>query len=341
MNYLLTKCGEPKSVLTTNTDFSMYVGKVVTIEKYDGCYIVSETLAESLGAKKIINCYDTCDECAKEFFILTDCSGNYPSIYTSDSQLVSLEGAIIKIPFYDNHCFLVTKVPYDKTVLDHYHIDFSNHYTACTDCYERIPVSPSTDLGLCDSEKIQEVKCSFVNSTHQKVMERKYGIKPCCAEDKIRTALDKDMLEHDLLLDPDPELPEPYIESCCIKALPIVCGCHENTVVTEISDCNCEASENSPHDCHQYLVTTTPEEIALAIGNDETYFNNKVFFVYFKCKETKPTQVVLEANSSNTYCTLGIPIKGYFANNVWVDLLLVRGVVCEEIINTLNCHNND
>jgi hypothetical protein len=345
MGYRLTSCTDEFNVYETSSDLSVYVGKVISIEEHEGCFTVTEVVVsltpEEINVK---DCFESCDDCTKIVFRLRDCLGNYPDFYSKDGTLESLVGKVVRSQYYKNSCFHVTEVQTSESQNIKPIFPFEGDFNTCFDCYPKDSPKPFIGNILCNLEKIESVKCSFVDLLYQQVMEKRFGVKNCCPIDGTEVSIQNEVLNHDLILDPDPDLPEPFVEYCCIpQKLP--CGTHQTPCCggvildTSLYDvCECTASPDSPHDCHTYSIGVNEEDIALAIGNESEDLNGKVFFGYFKCKETTPTfiQYTSEA-AAQDYCVLGIPLFGYFVEDVWVDIALTRGSICEPEENTC-CH---
>lgn len=116
-------------------------------------------------------------------------------------------------------------------------------------------------------------------------------------------------------------------------------GCNHPIEDEVTVHCNCEASHDSPHDCHTYAVVVTNTHLIAAVGNTDTHRNGRVFFAYYKCKETHPTIVEYTVATTSNLCVLGIPLFGYYRANVWTPITAIaRGAVCEEPIQNTCCH---
>ena len=404
----------------------------------------------------LLTCFNTCEDCNKPFYKLTDCKNFYPPIYTTDTRLEDHISNIIKIPYYQYSCFNIEKIPFQPGTLATQYVDFSNAYTNCDACEQQDYSEPNFDTCGCPAEKVEKVACTFVDLMYQQMMARRLGIEFCCPIEKEITIIRLRKLENQLLCTETPDFPEPEIVECCI-VLPnscscqvTNCGCSSSQTITEdcgcdtiqvtytsaggepvtvevgssgtingkpvyysgennsvhlswdsdsggvwifedtelnidiavlysdtpcpfgtytteegsylesisvenncgtitipqtceeiateeIPDCNCSSSgENSPHDCHTYTVSTTTEQLGLATGNTNIALNNKVFFCYFPCKNEKPKTVVIKTATEKEYCVLGIPLQGYYANDVFVPITLTRGEVCEPPTQTCN-----
>jgi hypothetical protein len=310
-----------------------------TIE--EGSIFESFVVAPCNPPLEVISCYQTCEECSTKAYLLSSCTSQF-SIYSIDPRLEDLnsDNKIIRIPFYQDGCFRIEQIAYDRTRTYIPVIEYSGVYDNCLDCYPKETVEPLLEFGICDPQKVIDIKCDFAEMMYQQMMSRRLGTEFCCPIEKGKATLKNDIIDFALLPDELPDLPEPYVEYCCIPITtdncpPVSCSTCTETIV-EVENCNCTASENSPHPCHTYQVTVLGNQLLLAAGNTNGSLNGKVYFAYFKCKATKPTVVEYTTAQTNLYCVLGIPVFGYYANNEWVNLPLTRGEECpeEEITNT-------
>ena len=339
--YKLTPCSTIGTAYYTDQDLSDYVGRVVTIVGKDICYTVSETDEEEPTTTVTVSeCFIDCTDCNEILFRLTSCFGPEKIIYSSDRRLV--DSTVVKIPHLDNACFSVKRVPNYRGVLVEQYTDFSYVYTHCVDCLEQEHATPNYDTCGCSAEKVEDIQCSFVELMYQKMMSRRLGIEYCCPKDEIETTIKFNQLENELRCVDTPELPEPEVEVCClntaVKCPTISCNeCNEPAPTMEDNCCKCESSgEASPHDCHTYTVTVTIQQLAQAVNNLDNTLNRKVFFGYFPCKKEEVTTVAITEESQKDYCVLGIPVLGYFRNNNFVAIELIRGEICEP--QTPNCN---
>ena len=284
-------------------------------------------------------------QCCPPIYELTSCFTEQ-TFYSSDPRLEDLIGKTIKLEHLEGKCFTVgTTIEYSYGDLIEQYTDFTYTYNTCEACRDLDFTTPNFDTCGCPAEKVEKVTCTFVDMLYQQMMSRRLGTDFCCPIERDKTVLQLKKLEIQLLCTDTPDFPEPEIIECCIvipepcNCPPTTCGCNtcEETIPVTTPDCNCTSSgENSPHDCHKYTVTTTLEQLGLAIGNTNTALNNKVFFCYFPCKNENPLTVSIKTATQKEYCVLGIPLYGYYANNVFVPIVVTRGIVCEPPVNTCN-----
>lgn len=106
--YKLTNCDDSTTIVYTSTDLSAYVGQVIIRLDCPGCWLVEEI--KDIPSDVIITVdasYINCTECARDYYLLTDCTGYKDPIitYTDLSQSV---GNVIKIKYCPETCWTVT-----------------------------------------------------------------------------------------------------------------------------------------------------------------------------------------------------------------------------------------
>jgi hypothetical protein len=105
--YKLTNCDNKTLIVYTSTDLSAYVGQVIVILDCPGCWYVEEIENIPSDVPIIVDvAYIDCIECARDYYILTDCTGYKDPIitYTDLSQSV---GGVIKIKYCPETCWSV------------------------------------------------------------------------------------------------------------------------------------------------------------------------------------------------------------------------------------------
>jgi hypothetical protein len=105
--YKLTNCDDKTLIVYTSTDLSAYVGQVIIRLDCPGCWYVEEI--EDIPSDVPITvdvAYIDCIECARDYYLLTDCTGYKDPIitYTDLSQYV---GSVIKIKYCPETCWSV------------------------------------------------------------------------------------------------------------------------------------------------------------------------------------------------------------------------------------------
>lgn len=275
---------------------------------------------------------EECQECEHITYELVDCEGRVPTFKSRQEDLGNIVGKYIKIPFHQNSCFLVQEgVCLHKDT--RYEVEYVGVYETCTDCYQRKTIAPK--------EKIAECECSyesFCNSNEDmyrkyksEIIHRKTGIVGCCGSTTVNEEIRYNLDRLEVLNHCSPPLPEPEVNICCLELKKSCTPCNK-PVDKDDSECPCicVASENSPHDCHKYHVEVSEEQLEIAAGNDNINLNGKLFFVYFPCGETHTRTLQYSNETAEDICVLGIPKFGYYSNNVWVEIDIIREEICEK-----------
>jgi len=135
--YKLESCtGSNPLTLFTSQDLSDYVGKIVSLEEYQGCFIVTifETSFPSPVIITITNSYDTCPQCAVQRYKLTDCEGVKDPIYTT-VDLSEYLTSVIRLAYCPDTCWTVEET--DINISDDY-VDVQDIYTTCEECLTNV-----------------------------------------------------------------------------------------------------------------------------------------------------------------------------------------------------------
>lgn len=106
--YKLTNCDNDTLIVYSSSDLSAYVGQVITRLDCPGCWYIEQI--EYIPSDVIITVdqsYLNCIECARDYYLLTDCTGYKDPIitYTDLSQSV---GSVIKIKYCPETCWIVS-----------------------------------------------------------------------------------------------------------------------------------------------------------------------------------------------------------------------------------------
>jgi hypothetical protein len=105
--YKLTNCDNKTLIVYTSSDLSAYVGKVIRRLDCPGCWYVEEI--EDIPSDVPITVdieYIDCTECAREYYLLTDCTGYKDPIITY-TDLTQYLGSVIKIKYCPETCWTV------------------------------------------------------------------------------------------------------------------------------------------------------------------------------------------------------------------------------------------
>lgn len=353
----LISCEESKypSIIGVNIELTIgdindYIDKWLFFEEdYEHVYYL--TVNEQIDNGDLLS-YDSvresvcCYSCNEVTYLLTDCTNRIHSFHSRQSDLEAIVGKIIKIPSKDNACFFVSKTACLESDV-RYDVEYSHVYDSCNDCYQRQTIEPLPLTLGCDCN--EDLLCERYNTVFPKykdeIFKRKYGITSCCDDVSVNDEIKLRRAEFESIRHCSPDLPEPIVDICCINIKNSDSQCCEpcSKNVIDIDEnkkciCVCEASENSPHDCHVYNFNVTNDYLSNAVGNDNDAYNGKVVFSYFPCKKTNVKTEVFESEENNIdRCVLGIPIFGYYNNNNFVVIDILRSDICEAI--DANCND--
>ena len=97
--YKLTNCDDSGTIVYTSSDLSPFVGQVIRRGECPGCWLVEEI--EYIPSDVVVTvsaAFIDCEECGREYYKLTDCTGYKDPIYTY-TDLTQYIGSVIKIKY--------------------------------------------------------------------------------------------------------------------------------------------------------------------------------------------------------------------------------------------------
>lgn len=225
--FKLTLCDETIELTPwiTNTDLLVYDGTTQKIEITTpgqhwpvGTYCVTITrIVTEVGVPftGVIspNFYQNCFECLRVCYLITPC---LPStleprvVYNDFSQYV---GKIVKIEGCPDVCW---EVSISETCEFGVNVgEVTDSYDTCQECAPVIPV-PTFSLhprrikpgyfsknSCLTTDYIEKVNCTFAQEVYNKMIVIRYGITPCCGDDLDKWDIKKQILDFELLTDPD------------------------------------------------------------------------------------------------------------------------------------------
>lgn len=218
-------------VIKTTTDLSSYIGHIIKIEEAEGCYIITNnTSQDCTGAivVTVVTYFSTCFDCNLVYYKLTDCGGrdSIAADITTITDLSTYLGQVIKIEGYNDVCWIVSlgEVSPIETV-----VTVVTNFATCEDCnppppipdppfYQLTPlalkarsVQPGYDVGECSADFVEQVNCNFATQVYARLNEQKYGVESCIEDNYDKWLLKKQLLELNLIYNPD--LCKPIL--CC------------------------------------------------------------------------------------------------------------------------------
>lgn len=261
--YVLTNCKDPELYIVTNTNLSQYIGNGTILVNGD-CWTVTEAVNCTDALPVVVTqAYADCETCLPKCYILTDCS-NPTLVLNVTTDLSQYVGQVVHIKNCGDTCWLVEETTncedcYDVTVIESF-ID-------CTTCLPKPPELPEVELHprrvkpgyytpACTPEYVEKVNCNYAEALYKEVISKRYGIKICCQEDKLKWEIKKQLLDLKALYDPN--LCKSTLNRCCPPS------CVESTLyVLDIRSCP------SPENVTSSLSIPPPE--CLAPSNVDTY----------------------------------------------------------------------
>lgn len=220
--YNLTNCSTG-DILITGTDLGGYIGHIIKIEEFPGCFIVAVNndpdCEGSVGEVTVVTEYDSCRDCTQIYYKLTDCNGNAADIITT-TDLSLVVGSFVKLVGIDNICWIVTittEVPFPVGVA------LGEDFGSCEAClyvpptpipdppfYKLSPVNlktrsvqPGYDTEHCSPDFVEKVNCNFAQQVYARLMEQKYGVESCLVDDYDKYFVKKQLLDLNLIYDPN------------------------------------------------------------------------------------------------------------------------------------------
>lgn len=226
-----------------------------------GCYcvtveqIIPPIVAPDFTGVFIDTPYSCCEDCLKVCYLLTSClPGINPVVVCND--LAAYLGQVIKIESCGDICWQVELAGSCTNS-----IIFAGAITAFDSCVACLPpappIPPPYDLHLrkikpgwkspnkCYTlEYIEKVNCSFAEAVYNAMLVTRYGITVCCDEDINTLDIRKQLLDLDMLKDPNLCkstlccCPAPCLIDAIITVLPY---CGRPAIISAIIDMPCPA----------------------------------------------------------------------------------------------------
>jgi hypothetical protein len=137
-NYELVNCDDENTIVYTSSDLSTYVGEIVQLVNYAGCWTVFQVNGPipSDAPVSVDSAFTDCEACKTQYYLLTDCSGLEPNIVTS-TNLSDYVGSIITLEWCPNTCWTVSVSPTSvgAGVLG----TIANEFETCLECLTSFP----------------------------------------------------------------------------------------------------------------------------------------------------------------------------------------------------------
>jgi len=156
-----------------------------------------------------------CDDCLGVCYRLVDCEGIIEAIYTNSQlsgDLSAYVGQIITIVTCPETCWQLEELDCPPSVTET--IVVVNSFPDCETCLPQEPVpvpfvntnrtvKPGYDTKGCSPAYVEKISCSWSESLFQQAASVRYGIKFCCSADFPPLDIKKQLLDFELITDPD------------------------------------------------------------------------------------------------------------------------------------------
>lgn len=252
--YTLTNC-VTGVFINTQTDISIYIGKVVKIDTTDDCWIVSKSDVSCPGVAPVTVLLEfaDCALCTKKCYKLIDCEGNNDDLLVNN-DLSAYIGKVIKIESCPDVCWTVVEAPNcDGTKA----IILTDSFDTCDICLgifnptivlKNRSVLPNygNSIGDCSFEYMEKVNCNFAEQAYARIIGKKYGIKSCEELEYDKWWIKKQLLNLNLIEDPNACIIPPVVVPCDVPTppvppTPIACPAPTNVTATFSYIVDCDA----------------------------------------------------------------------------------------------------
>lgn len=231
--YELTDCAGIKDPIYTSEDLSQLIGQVVQIRFCpDTCWTVSVAQEPiNPGDIYVDQIFTDCPECFKALFT---CSCKTITFIgdklKANVSYVDCNGEIITVSLDQGQsitktCMLTSATDPNVEIEI---VDFGSCING--ECPPPPPIGPLRSVKpgynspACSAEYYENVMCNYAEWMYKDVLKKRYGISSCCDEELLKWEIKKELLDLDILVNPD------YI---CAPANP--CGC------PTVTSCSCSS----------------------------------------------------------------------------------------------------
>lgn len=230
--YKVVDCEENQPDYITNTNLSAYVNngfyKVCIEEGVSslwpaGCYCVSVLPANTATGTDFLGVFgdnfETCPDCLRICYILTDCAGIKDPIKVTGTNLADCLNGVVKIRGCEDVCWIVTEAEDCEgctsgvTIIECFQAQ--GQTSACDLCNPPVvPVVPpltlktrAVDPGyktpVCSPEYYDKVNCNYAEQVSIKMLSLRYGLQTCCEDTFDMWDIKKELLDLQSLKNPN------------------------------------------------------------------------------------------------------------------------------------------
>lgn len=218
--YEITNCDDPNDTLIIQTDpmdppldpTKTYVFGAIDPDK---CWSVITSVdcdpADPQPYTVVTETFDSCEECTKICYELTDCEALLTPIQT-DTDLSAYVGQVITIASCPETCWVVTELP--DCPIDPASVSLVSAYPDCVTCLPSDPpppplviknrtVKPGYNTKGCSPAYVEKISCAFSEAMFQQAASRRYGIEFCCGQDLDELDIKKQLMDFQMITDPE------------------------------------------------------------------------------------------------------------------------------------------
>lgn len=224
--YKLTNCCDNACVFTVSNDLSAYVGLSIYLPTlpdveclnnligYKNCFTV--TLAQDctqvieIDTTGLISSAD-CESCIPRHYVLTNCVDDQDVIITS-TDFSDYVGQVVNLSNCGDKCYTVS-VNIDCNIYGTTTSTVTNSYDTCELCayvppvpreLKKRSVKPGYDTPACTADAYDNITCKFATAVYDEMVKARYGITICCEHDVNYWDVQKQILDLQSIMDPNP-----------------------------------------------------------------------------------------------------------------------------------------
>lgn len=226
--YVLTNCCDNQCSFTVSNDLSGYVGQSIYLPNlpdidclnnligYKNCFTV--TLSQDCTEVIEIDITDltfslNCENCIPRHYILTNCVDDQDVIITS-TDFTAYVGQVVNLTDCGDKCYIVS-VGINCNIYGPTLNTVTNSYATCELCayippvpreLKKRSVRPGYDTPTCTAVAYDNITCKFATAVYDEMVKARYGITICCEYDINYWDVQKQILDLQSIMDPNPSI---------------------------------------------------------------------------------------------------------------------------------------
>jgi len=209
--YQLTNCEDSEDLIVTTTNLEAQIGSVIKISFYpEKCWTVSVTDDNTSDDLVILtDTFTTCEECLP--VVTCDCTiVKNTSLAAKEFQYVDCDDVLQGITLQAGQS--TPKICAKEWIFPDGWTDVTciQNFGECVDNIcppPAIPfrkIKPGYNTPGCTIEYYERVTCKFADLMYNEVMQKRYGVSPCCPEDEFyKIHIKQQLLEMKAITDPN------------------------------------------------------------------------------------------------------------------------------------------